>query len=70
MITDERSLPYDVFVVGLHRLLAGLERREGERGDRPFGDARRDCATAHRQASPDSGTRTALKWMLVRLMTG
>lgn len=34
--------PYDVFFVGLHCPVQELERREIRRGDRPFGDARRD----------------------------
>lgn len=39
--------PFDVFLVGVHCPLDELERREGERGDRRPGDARRDLLTVH-----------------------
>ncbi|HEY5795387.1 MAG TPA: chloramphenicol phosphotransferase [Bosea sp. (in: a-proteobacteria)] len=38
---------HDVFFVGVHCDLAELERREGLRGDRPLGDARRDYHRIH-----------------------
>jgi len=45
--------PFDVYFVGLHCPLGELERREGNRGDRRIGDARRDFATIHRFTSYD-----------------
>jgi chloramphenicol 3-O phosphotransferase len=43
----------DVFLVGVHCPLEELERREGERGDRPIGDARRDFFTVHKHCVYD-----------------
>jgi chloramphenicol 3-O phosphotransferase len=45
--------PFDVFFVGVHCPLPELERRERQRGNRRFGEARRDLHTVHRFAEYD-----------------
>jgi chloramphenicol 3-O phosphotransferase len=42
-----------VFFVGVHCPLEELEKREGARGDRPLGDARRDFISVHEHCKYD-----------------